>query len=169
MTYNSMRKELVEFQLGEVVAQMNASAEPVVTMYDTTEGQRREVAIASQNICKLSLVLMSDVAWENLGVHVNDHVSVGLFFECEGFLHCAVMDGELVKIQKPCFPFRGEIERVEAGTFMHSCPSWASVRNSQSLVLTIILNCLAKYALEHLVQRLFLPWGSVPFQIGPQK
>lgn len=163
MEYKSYKQELLQMQMSEVVGALNASTRPVVTQYKTFEGKNQGVAILPQNLCKLSLVLMSNVAWENLGVKVKDSNAVGVFFECEGILHCAVSDGDLVRIEQPCFPLRSEIERIEAGTFLHSTPSWMNVKNSQSLILTIILNCLAKYALEHLVQRLFLPWGSVPF------
>lgn len=163
MEYKSYKQELLQMQMSEVVGALNASTRPVVTQYKTFEGKNQGVAILPQNLCKLSLVLMSNVAWENLGVEVKDHNSVGVFFECEGILHCAVVDGDFVRIEQPLFPLRSEIERIEAGTFLHSTPSWMNVKNSQSLILTIILNCLAKYALEHLVQRLFLPWGSVPF------
>ena len=168
MTKNSFNKEMLELQIGEVVGAMNASTRPVVTMYKIDEREPGSVAILPQNLCRLSLVLMSNVAWENLGIDVKDHACVGLFFECDNVLHCAVVDGELVRIVKPCFPFRSELERVEAGTFIHSNPSWANIKNSQSLILSIILNCLAKYALENLVQRLFLPWGSVPFGSDPK-
>ena len=163
MEYKSYKQELLQMQMSEVVGALNASTRPVVTQYKTFEGKNQGVAILPQNLCKLSLVLMSNVAWENLGVKVKDHNAVGVFFECEGILHCAVSDGDFVRIEQPLFPLRSEIERIEAGTFLHSTPSWMNVKNSQSLILTIILNCLAKYALEHLVQRLFLPWGSVPF------
>lgn len=163
MEYKSYKQELLQMQMSEVVGALNASTRPVVTQYKTFEGKNQGVAILPQNLCKLSLVLMSNVAWENLGIDVKDHACVGLFFACDNVLHCAVVDGEFVRIVKPCFPFRSEIERIEAGTFLHSTPSWMNVKNSQSLILSIILNCLAKYALEHLVQRLFLPWGSVPF------
>ena len=163
MEYKSYKQELLQMQMSEVVGALNASTRPVVTQYKTFEGKNQGVAILPQNLCKLSLVLMSNVAWENLGVKVKDSNAVGVFFECEGILHCAVSDGDFVRIEQPLFPLRSEIERIEAGTFLHSTPSWMNVKNSQSLILTIILNCLAKYALEHLVQRLFLPWGSVPF------
>jgi len=163
MEYKSYKQELLQMQMSEVVDALNASTRPVVTQYKTFEGKNQGVAILPQNLCKLSLVLMSNVAWENLGVKVKDSNAVGVFFECEGILHCAVSDGDFVRIEQPLFPLRSEIERIEAGTFLHSTPSWMNVKNSQSLILTIILNCLAKYALEHLVQRLFLPWGSVPF------
>lgn len=168
MTKNSFNKEMLELQIGEVVGAMNASASPVQAMFYLEEDQKRLALMNPQHLCKLSLVLMSNVAWGNLGIDVKDHACVGLFFECDNVLHCAVVDGELVRIVKPCFPFRSELERVEAGTFIHSNPSWANIRSSQSLVLTIILNCLVKYALENLVQRLFLPWGSVPFGSDPK-
>jgi hypothetical protein len=168
MEYKSYRQELLQMQMSGVVSALDASTRPVVIQYKTSEGKKRGVAIRPQNLCKLSLVLMSNVAWENLGIDVKDHACVGLFFEGDNVLHCAVVDGEFVRIVKPCFPFRSELERVEAGTFIHSNPSWANVKNSQSLILTIVLNCLAKYALENLVQRLFLPWGSVPLGSDPK-
>lgn len=163
MEYKSYKQELLQMQMSEVVGALNASTRPVVTMYKIDERKPGGIAILPQNLCKLSLVLMSNVAWGNLGIDVKDHACVGLFFECEGILHCAVSDGDFVRIERPLFPLRSEIERIEAGTFLHSTPSWMNIKNSQSLILSIILNCLAKYALEHLVQRLFLPWGSVPF------
>lgn len=163
MEYKSYKQELLQMQMSEVVGALNASTRPVVTMYKIDEREPGGIAILPQNLCKLSLVLMSNVAWGNLGIDVKDHACVGLFFECDNVLHCAVSDGDFVRIERPCFPFRSEIERIEAGTFLHSTPSWMNIKNSQSLILSIILNCLAKYALEHLVQRLFLPWGSVPF------
>ena len=168
MNKEKLKSELLELQIGEVVSAMEASAKPVIAMYYTYEEKKQGVTMAPQNLCKLSLVLMSNVAWANLGIAIKGNSAVGLFFECEGELRCAVMENELVQIVTPCFPFRGELERVEAGTFIHSNPSWYAIRNSQSLVLTIILNCLAKYALENLVQRLFLPWGSVPFGSDPK-
>ena len=163
MKNNYYKPELLQMQMSEVVGALNASTRPVVTMYKIDEREPGRVAILPQNLCKLSLVLMSNVAWENLGVEIKDNNAVGVFFECEGILHCAVSDGDFVRIEQPLFPLRSEIERIEAGTFLHSTPSWMNIKNSQSLILSIILNCLAKYALEHLVQRLFLPWGSVPF------
>lgn len=163
MKNNYYKPELLQMQMSEVVGALNASTRPVVTMYKIDEREPGGIAILPQNLCKLSLVLMSSVAWGNLGIDVKDHACVGLFFECDNVLHCAVSDGDFVRIERPCFPLRSEIERIEAGTFLHSTPSWMNIKNSQSLILTIILNCLAKYALEHLVQRLFLPWGSVPF------
>lgn len=163
MKNNYYKPELLQMQMSEVVGALNASTRPVVTMYKIDEREPGCIAILPQNLCKLSLVLMSNVAWGNLGIDVEDHACVGLFFECDNILHCAISDGDFVRIERPCFPFRSEIERIEAGTFLHSTPSWMNIKNSQSLILSIILNCLAKYALEHLVQRLFLPWGSVPF------
>ena len=63
MTKNSFNKEMLELQIGEVVGAMNASASPVQAMFYLEEDQKRLALMNPQHLCKLSLVLMSNVAW----------------------------------------------------------------------------------------------------------
>lgn len=162
MTTNSNNKDILEMELGQVVTTLKASTDPVAVSYLTGEFNRSDAYVMPQDICKLSLCSMSKTAWENLGVQISSGTAVGVFYEERDRLSAAVLDGESVIMRTVITPLLSEVERIRAQTFIYSTPGWANIKNSQSLALNIILNCIAKYALNALVQRLFLPWGSVP-------
>jgi len=164
MNKDEFYKEVAESAMSKSVLMMEASTDLVVADYRDQQGKLHGVCLPPECINRLSLVVLPKAAWENLGIAIVDHRAVGIFFEMNGYLHCAVLDGESVLIRKVNFPFYTEMERVKYSLMVPSVPSFASIKNSQQLAMGVILNCILKLVVDNLVQRLFLPWGSVPVQ-----